>query len=66
MKKIINILIIFVILVFYYREGYSTSYSGIKEYRINKIEATLITNNTVIKVDMKDVLYWEEKDEKNN
>ncbi len=63
MKKIINILLVFIILVFYYKGGYSISYSGVKEYRINKKEATLITDNAIITVDMTDILYWEEENE---
>jgi len=62
MKRIINILLIlWMIVVFNYRDGSSRAFYNVKELMIGYPYSTVVTNTAVVKINMKEVRSWEVK-----
>jgi len=60
MKKIINIiLVLLMIVIFYYRDGSDRRIDNVTEIMISYPESTVITNNSIIKINMENIYKWD-------
>jgi len=63
MKKIINWLIILMVLILHYRNGYIQTFNNVEMYHISPNYISILTENMdfPIYIDRSKILYWEEK-----
>jgi len=62
MKKIINWLIILMVLILHYRNGYIQTFNNVEMYHISPNYISILTENMdfPIYIDRSKILYWEE------